>query len=196
MTPRIRRSYLIVSAAAVVGVGLFFGLRGQAHAQGMVRPKGPGTLHFSTKLGSFKLLGNDLEPVTGHLEMTFKGGLLVSGIDHEPKPTGNVRLEYTYGPLKKYAYSGQGKLVIDGTWRSLQWFGSDMDATFVGRGKVRLSGEFDKDLNTGTYWTTDPKKTTAWPANNLMEVPIPGYIPNTNSNEQGMPIPQERKKGG
>jgi hypothetical protein len=162
----------------------------------MIRPKGPGTIHFSTRLGSFKLVSVENEPVSGHLEMTFKGGLLVSGIDTPPKPVGKIREEYTYAPLKKYAFSGEGKLVLDGTFRSLQWFGSDLDATFVGRGKLRLVGEFDRDLKTGEYWTTDPKKVQPWPANNLMEVPVPGYVAAAGHTDGGAPVPQMRKNGG
>lgn len=192
MSRRTRLVSLIAAVACAGAFALFFSLTRFAQAQGIKRLEGNGTLHFSTKLGSFKILSVENEPVTGHLEMTFKGGLLVSGLDHEPKPSGNVRLEYTYAPLKKYAYFGQGKIVLDGPFRSLQWFGSDMDATFVGRAKVRLAGEFDKNLDTGTFWTDDPKKTNNWPANGLIEVLVPSYKAVAGHTETGVPVPHER----
>jgi len=166
---------------------LFFAHR-PAHAQGMVRPDTDGELHFTTNIGSFKLLGTDDKDVTGHFEMTAKGTVLVSGVKNKPTTTGSLKLEYSYEPLKKYAYHGQGTLTLDGTWRSVQWFGTGLSGTFKGRGKFRLVGEFDKDLNTGLYWTTAGSKKEYWPANSVMEVLVPGFTSDVVKPE-AVPVP-------
>ena len=161
-----------------------------AKAQSVSRPKGPGTLHFSTKLGSFKLLSIEDELISGHIEMTFSGTILLTGAA-KPVLSGSLREEYRYPDLQKVAYSGKGKLVVDGPLKSLQWFGSDLNAVFTGRGKVRLVGEFDKNLDTGEYWFTDPKKKMPWPANNLQELVVPPY--SVGAAPETVPIPRGQK---
>ena len=157
----------------------------------MVRPKGPGEFHFTTNIGSFKLLGSDEQDVHGHLEVTAKGTILVSGVEKAPTATGTLKLEKAYPSMKKYVFHGQGTLKLDGTWRSVQWFGTDLTGYFNGRGKFRLVGEFDKDLNTGWYWTTNPAKKQYWPANSVVEYLVPGF-----SSEVGLPKPIPQPTGG
>ena len=147
-----------------------------AQAAQYTRPAGNGILHFQTKLGSFKVLHIGKELVTGTLTFTFRGSVLVSGATHPPIVKGNVRLEYQNKKHQKLGYHGVGSMTITGPFESVEWFGSDMSAIFVGRGKVRLSGEFDKNLNTGTYWTTDPKNVQYWPANSVSDVSVPNYV--------------------
>jgi hypothetical protein len=158
-----------------IGVAMLFLAHRPARAQGMVRPEGPGIFHFTTNIGSFKLLGSDEKDVTGTLEMTARGTVLVSGVDKPPVTTGKLKLEKAYPELKKYAFHGQGTLKLQGTWRSVQWFGTDLTGVFNGRGKFRLVGEFDKQLNTGWFWTTDPKDKKYWPANSVVEYLVPNY---------------------
>lgn len=109
------------------------------------------TIFFRTKLGSFKILGVADKLAEGRIEMTFTGTVLVNGT---PKitPTGSLRREYYRPEHQQTAYHGTGKLIIDGKFDSIQWFGRDMNAKWTGFGVARLFGEFDKDLNTGEYW--------------------------------------------
>lgn len=174
MSPRARRVGVLFAGIGVGIAALFLSHR-PAQAQGMVRPEGDGVFHFSTKIGSFKLLGNEDKSVTGHLEFTGKGTVLISGVDTPPPTTGTLKLEYSYLPLKKYCFHGTGSFKLDGAWRSIQWFGTDLTGYFKGRGKFRLVGEFDKDLNTGVFWTTDPKDVHYWPPNSVFEYMVPGY---------------------
>jgi hypothetical protein len=132
-----------------------------------------GTMYLTTKVGSFKILGVAQKPAEGHLEISFTGTLLVNGT---PKitPSGNLRVEFNKPERKQIAYHGTGKLVIDGKYDAIQWFGRDMNATWTGFGIVRLVGEFDKDLNTGQYWYSDnPNDKRSWTAQ-LNERPNPG----------------------
>ncbi|MEQ1821556.1 MAG: hypothetical protein ABL949_03515 [Fimbriimonadaceae bacterium] len=103
------------------------------------------TMYLETTLGSFKVLNG-----RGKFSFTFKGTVLVSGLDGNVTVTGNVKKEYDREG--RVAYFGAGGMELVGTWRGLQWFGENMKATFTGEGAVRLFGEFDKDLNTGFYW--------------------------------------------
>ena len=162
----------------------------------MVRPTGAGPLHFATNIGSFKILGTDDTGVTGRLEFSGKGTVLISGIDKPPATTGTLKLEYSYLPLKKYAFHGDGSFVLDGHFRSVQWFGTKLNGYFNGRAKFRLVGEFDKDLNTGTYWSTDPAKKQFWPANSVMEIVVPGYSSEvTNVKPIPQALPQVKPEG-
>ena len=160
----------------------------------MVRSPGDGEFHFTTNVGSFKLLGSEEQNVSGHFEMTARGTILISGVDKPPVTTGTLKLEYSYPPLKKYAYHGQGSFALDGTWRSVQWFGTELTGSFKGRGKFRLVGEFDKNLNTGWYWTTDPSKKEYWPANSVMEFLVPGYT-SVIAAPKGIPQPIPQPDG-
>jgi hypothetical protein len=180
-------SIIVAGILAVCAVVLL--MNRTARAQNVVRPDGPGDFHFETKIGSFKLLGMDNGNVTGDFQMTGKGTLLISGLDVPPTITGTLKLEYSYDPLKKYCYHGQGTLVIkNGSWRNLQWFGTDLSASFHGRGKVRLVGEFDKNLNTGFWWISDPKNKEYWPPNSIGEHIIPPYEAPDTSNIKVAPI--------
>ncbi|MHB8636474.1 MAG: hypothetical protein ACYC96_08375 [Fimbriimonadaceae bacterium] len=176
MSPRARRTASILGGIGI-GIAVLFFARHPARAQGMVRPAGNGVFHFTTNIGSFKLLGIEDQGVSGHFEMTANGTVLVTGVDKLPTVTGTLRLEKSFPKWKKYCYHGRGKLTLDGAWRSVQWFGTDLVGNFDGRGKFRLVGEFDKNLNTGWYWTTDPKDKKYWPANAVIEYLVPGYAP-------------------
>lgn len=180
MTPRAQRTLMVSGLAfALIGIVLVVSVR-PARAQ-FVRSRGPGEAHFTTNIGSFKMLGFEKEGCSGHFVMTGQGSLLVTGTDGPPDVTGNFRLEASFPEQKKWVYHGQGKLVLDGKWTSVQWFGTDLTGDFKGRAKLRITGEFDKNLNTGLYWTTDPKKKTYWPANSSMDMFVPPYGVETNT---------------
>lgn len=108
-----------------------------------------GTLHLQCNLGSFKIYGQ------GALTINFKGTVLVSKLKGNVSYTGAIKKEYE--ALDRLVLHGQGQVKVSGTWRAIQWFGSNMDAVWYGAGLVRISGEFDKDLKTGEYWFDDPQ---------------------------------------
>lgn len=195
MSPRLRRAAAISSGIGI-GVSLLFLAQHPAQAQGMVRPEGPGDFHFMTNIGSFKILGSEGQPVTGHLVFSAKGTILISGFTTLPKTTGTLKLEYKYEPLKKYCYHGEGTITIDGPFRSIQWFGTKLKGDFHGRAKFRLVGEFDKDLNTGFYWTDDANKKQFWPANSVVEYPVPGYTSAITKPPKAIQIPTPSSKSG
>ena len=126
-----------------------------------------GVMHLKTGIGSFKMLEyNDDKPPEGKLEMTFTGTVLVDtseavkhprGLTTKITTVGDVRNEMNFHGRK--VYFGKGKIIVEGGWHALQWFGQDMEATFNGSAVFRLNGEFDKNLETGSYWFDgDPKR--------------------------------------
>jgi hypothetical protein len=122
-------------------------------------PTAVGPVTMVAGLGSFKLLGHsDEDPARGHLEVNFNGTVLISGLvtGGHVTPSGAIHLEYSNDAHKRQSYFGTGKLIIDGTVRSVQCFGSDIKVSFVGRGLFRISGEFDKTGKTGNYWFGAP----------------------------------------
>lgn len=112
---------------------------------------GSDTLKFKTTLGSFKLLGSDKDPARGNLTVSFRGTVLLTDPKGDLKITGDVKKEYENTLHKKVAYFGKGRLTLNGSARSVQFFGSDVDGVFKGFGAIRLYGEFDRNYDTGTY---------------------------------------------
>lgn len=122
------------------------------------------TLHLQSNLGSFKTRPRTpTGKAEGRFEISFTGSLLLS--DHEG---GNVQvagdLVKEYEGMGRTVYHGSGTVVVTGKWRSLQWFGANMNATWYGNGLVNVIGEFDKDLKTGEYWYDDPLEKGTWPS--------------------------------
>jgi hypothetical protein len=144
-----------------------------------------GEIHLSTSIGSFRMLEfNDDKPPEGHFEMTFTGTVLVDTTDAVPNPrglttkvtvSGKVRKEVSYHG--RDVYFGTGKIVVDGGWHALQWFGRDMQAYMKGCGVFRVNGEFDKNLETGFYWYADGKKMDWGTGGNQPTVPASVYAP-------------------
>jgi len=186
---------------AVVGVALC-SLVAMSHAQDTKKASGPppkpdyDEFNLTTHVGSFKMLEfNDDKQPEGHFEMTFTGTVLVDtseatkhsrGLSTTIRTEGNVKLEKEYHGRK--AYFGTGKIVVDGGWHALQWFGRDMTGKFLGCGVFRLSGEFDKDLNTGSYWYKDGKKVDWGTGGQQPTVPASVYgivNPKVNINGKG-----------
>ncbi len=125
-----------------------------------------GEFNMSTKLGSFKMLEyNDDGQPEGHFEMNFTGTVLIDTSEATKHPRGLTTTIKAEGAVIKelsyhgrVVYHGTGKLIVDGGWHALQWFGRDLTAKFNGHAVFRLAGEFDKDLETGYYWYSDGKK--------------------------------------
>lgn len=125
-----------------------------------------GNFFLETKIGSFKMMEfNDDSMPEGHFEMNFTGTVLVDTSDAVKHPRGLQTTIKTEGNIKKelnyhgrQLFHGTGKIVVDGGWHALQWFGRDMSGKFNGTAVFRLAGEFDKKLETGYYWYDDGKK--------------------------------------
>jgi hypothetical protein len=113
-----------------------------------------GEVVMKTAIGSFKILrANDKQPAFGKIEMNFKGSLLIVGYKGKApiQMVGNLRKEYENKKTDRMLLVGQGKVVLDGEFRAIQWFGRDLTMTWNGFGICRLYGEFDKNGQTGTY---------------------------------------------
>lgn len=134
-------------------------------------------LNFMANVGSFKALGSEKDPVQGTLEMTFTGTVLVSGLfqGSTVNVSGSVRKEYETKDHSKQVYFGTGRLVLSGKARAVQFFGRDMKARFYGMAIFRLYGEFDKNLDTGSYWFDGGEK-VAWGTGGM-----PVVVPNAQA---------------
>jgi len=171
---RLKRNLLILGTATTVVAATALVL-GQGQSNAATAAAAPklehATLNFESKVGSFKLLGANDVPAEGSLVFSFRGTVLVSGLQGTVTPSGNVRKEYDNAVHKKTIYHGDGKLAINGKVSGVQFFGRDLNAKFDGWGIVRLFGEFDKNLDTGSYWFADGVK-KPWGSGGL-----PVYVP-------------------
>ena len=145
--------------------------------------------HMQTNLGSFKIIDGE-----GRVEFSFSGTVLLTNhSDGEMQiVSGNLRKEYDKN--KRVVYTGTGKVVVTGKWRGLQWFGSDMNAVFYGKGYVRVTGEFDRNLNTGHYWYDDEAAKLAFPSSSVMSLPLPPA--NYGANLKAKPKPNQGGTAG
>lgn len=135
-----------------------------AQGQAPIKPEKPsakknGTMKLTCGVGSFWCEGE------GRIEMTFVGTLLISEFQGKTlSVTGNVRKEWDkYGRQTWFAAEdGAGKpakLVLEGKWRRVNWFGADLTATWVGNGLTMLFGEFDERTgSTGTIQIDNGEK--------------------------------------
>ncbi|HRK22271.1 MAG TPA: hypothetical protein PLX06_10695 [Fimbriimonadaceae bacterium] len=159
---------------------------GQPKAGGLVPTQidpSIGTMHLTTKIGSFKLLDG-----TGRVEVSFTGTMLISQLKGTIVPTGNLKKEYE--ARDRVVYHGTGKVVIEGDFRGIQWFGTNMTGVWTGRGVARITGEFDQNLETGYYWYgKDPNRKIPWSMYSLT-------IMNPEQTAGGTGVPVERKPGG
>jgi len=117
-------------------------------------------INFTTKIGSFKMLGSDVKPASGVLDMSFSGTVLISGLTKGSTvtTTGTVKKEYTTMNGTKEVYFGTGSIKVNGTVRALQFFGKNVIGGFKGRAIFRLFGEFDNKLETGFIWYDGQEK--------------------------------------
>jgi hypothetical protein len=140
-------------------------------------------LHLETNIGSFKMLDG-----VGKVELSFTGTILISQLEGTLSASGGLRKEYS--ARDKQAYHGTGTLVLDGKFRSVQWFGTDLKGRWDGRGRVRLYGEFDQNLNTGSYWYgSDTANKAAWSSYGT-EIQLPEFKIGATG------TPRERKPSG
>lgn len=111
------------------------------------RAQGSDLINLRTSIGSFKLISGE-----GIASFTFEGTVLLIDVKGDVKVEGKVKKEFDDPKLKRKAYFGKGKITVNGSWRGIQWFGSNMQGTVKGKSIIRLAGEFDKNLDTGEYW--------------------------------------------
>lgn len=157
---------------------------GAAKAKGPIPKPDYDQFNMETKVGSFKMMEfNDDKQPEGHFVMSFTGTVLVDTSDSAPNPRLLKTVVHTEGGVKlekrfhgRDMYFGTGKIIVDGGWHALEWFGRDMTASFFGCGVFRLTGEFDRELNTGSYWYSDGKKMDWGTGGNQPDVPKSQYI--------------------
>lgn len=127
-------------------------------------PEVKGGMDFKANVGSFKLLGAGDVPAKGKLTFDFNGTVLVSGAEKTTMIVASpgVRREINDVKHNKAVYHGRGKMTIDGPVRAVQFFGRDLKARFYGRGIFRLYGEFDKNLDTGSYKLDGNQEARPW----------------------------------
>jgi len=138
-----------------------------------------GEIVLKAALGSFKIVSPGDRNAYGKLEMNFKGTVLLVG--YKPNApiqiAGNIRKEYDNKDRERVLYHGQGRIVVDGTFKAIQWFGRDLTARYNGMGIFRLYGEFDKTGMTGTYQITGDKLRYWGSGGTTFVVPRPDLAP-------------------
>lgn len=129
--------------------------------------KGFDIIHMRTKIGTFKMINGQ-----GRADISFSGSMLISQYKGDPLIVqGSLRKEFDRNG--RAVYHGKGRIVLSGSWRSVQWFGQNMTGWWFGNGVIRMRGEFDKDLNTGEYWFQNPKDVYYFPSMGTIDVAIP-----------------------
>jgi hypothetical protein len=122
--------------------GLALAMLGLAPAQGM-----SDTINLQTSIGSFKMIDGK-----GLTSFSFEGTVLLIDVKGTVRTEGNLKLEFDDPRMKRKAYYGKGRITVEGSWRGIQWFGSNLLGYVKGESKIRLTGEFDRNLSTGSYW--------------------------------------------
>ncbi len=179
------RKFILILTVLVSSLSL-----GQLPSQGKADPikssrgSGYGTLFMHTNIGSFRIMGNqdfqktedkktpERTRAEGRIEVQFTGTVLINDLKGTVIATGSIKKEYDkHG---RQAYFGKGKLIIEGEFWAVQFFGTKMDARWTGWGIARLYGEFDEDLKTGFYWFDNAPKKTYWsPFGSTISLPHP-----------------------
>jgi hypothetical protein len=129
---------------------------------GLVGTPNFGPFNMQSNLGSFRLSDG-----TGRLRFSFTGTVLVSNLRDLKLPNGqtlparldvegNVRTEHNRGDRR--IFTGTGTITVQGQWRKVQWFGRNMTGAFYGNGIMFFVGDFDENLQTGTYWFDNPER--------------------------------------
>lgn len=150
-----------------------------------------GVVDFWTKVGSFKIVSPSSEvKARGSLTMTFSGTVLIVGLEGTAVPSGGIRQEYKSDKQARQAYFGKGSLTVNGKWRAIQFFGRDFKGHWDGMGIMRLYGEFDDKLETGTYRIEGGDGDEAW-GNGGRQIILP---PAKTNQQQSKPKVEDVKK--
>jgi hypothetical protein len=132
-----------------------------------------GTLHFQAAIGSGKFIDGQ-----GRLEINIRGTLLISQLKGSRTISGKFIREYS--KRGRELFRGQGKIIVSGSWRGMQFFGQNISGVWYGNGVMRISGEYDKNGKTGTLWYDDPKRTKSWPATGSFDQ----FLPSRDQNDR------------
>jgi len=150
-----------------------------------------GIFHANATIGSFKLING-----RGRAEINFSGTILIHG--YKPRVagqnftlTGALTKEYDDAKRERVMYHGNGKLVIDGEWKGIQFFGKNINMWFFGAGTFRNRGEFDKNLFCGDFWFENAAEKKPWASSATMDVQIPMIVQKVNN-----PNVVPKKRGG
>lgn len=141
-------------------------------AKGNPTNKGYATLHFNTKIGSFKLLEGE-----GKVQFSFRGSVMLNVLKNTKVSfSGDVKRQYE--GRGREVYFGTGTCTIIGRWNSVQFFGRNLSGMWWGTGRIRLVSEFFKDeatgeLVTGQFWYNDPKDKNFWFNGGVHEISLP-----------------------
>src|SRR4029077_2172008 len=104
-------------------------------ALGQAKNQDIDTLHLKTTLGSFKFFNGK-----GTIHLKFKGTVLVTYLHGTVAFGGTVRKEFPVPQVGKaaardggarQAFHGDGDITINGDFKSVQWFGRDLDGTWT-----------------------------------------------------------------
>lgn len=152
MNRRLRRGALVagalVTVAAIAGAFQFT----TKAPPPITETSAVGTVDFWTKIGSFKIASPDTNiKARGKITMSFQGTVLVVGLEGSAIPGPGVKVQYDDAKHARKVYFGRGTLTVDGKWRAMQFFGRDFKGSWTGMGIMRMYGEFDDKLDTGTY---------------------------------------------
>lgn len=124
-------------------------------------------MHLTTNIGSFKILNAE-----GKFDFTLRGSVMINRYEGKPLIIqGNLQTQYKGN--NRIVVFGTGRIVLEGKWRGMQWFGRDMKAVWYGKGIARLTGEFDKNLETGWFWYEDANDKNAWSGQGSFDIPNP-----------------------
>lgn len=166
----------IVSLAALAGLGALAITQTAPRPSAAPAPTDPSkfeTMLLKTKLGSANFINGQ-----GRVEFSFQGSLLVHDVRGSVAVTGNVVKQYEAN--RRTVYFGRGKVVVEGRWANVYWWGKDFDAKWRGQGVVRLDGEYYRDANgklkTGEMWYSDvPDEIISWPGQATLDYTLPRY---------------------
>ncbi len=176
------RIFIVISGLVALAASSFAQPAPPEFRSGIQNTTGYSTLNMTTKLGSFKLINGE-----GRVSFSFTGTVMVNvSAGSSVAVAGNLRKELER--KDRVVYHGVGTITISGKWRAVQWFGRDLTKfMWFGKGVARVSGEFDKDLNTGFYWFDDPNDKNYWFAGSATNIALPRIT-------DLAPKPKERKE--
>ncbi len=160
------RAHFVNFAVFALGAAALAQPATPAQMAGVDQKPGYATMHLKTSIGSFKMI--DCE---GRAEVSCQGTLMINSLKGSLDVRGD--LKKLYEDRGRVVYFGKGTVVLTGTWRSVQWFGKNMNAVWYGKGVIRIQGEFDKNLYTGEYWYDNPADKNAWFANASYQLVLP-----------------------
>lgn len=139
---------------------------------------------WNCNIGSYKFV-----TAKGRAVLNFDGTCVISDLEGKATPSGNIKVEWENKDMKRTSYFGKGQIIIEGRWSGVSVFGKSLSGHFNGYGFMYITGEFDQNLSTGTYWF-DSNKTRKFPWFTSMTTVMLPPDPRINAK------PQVRGSGG